>query len=47
VIEHSTLSSLEAEQDKPDVRLVDVPNPPVATLRGWQLTPLIPSGKAS
>jgi hypothetical protein len=46
VVEHSTLASLEAEQNKPGVRLVDVPDPPVATLQGWQLTPLLPEGRS-
>jgi len=47
VIENSTLGSLEAEQKKGGVRLVDVPDPPVATLQGWQLTPILPSARSS
>jgi hypothetical protein len=43
VVEDSTLADLEAEQNKPGVRLVDVPSPPVASLAGWQLTPILPA----
>jgi len=42
VIERSTLSSLAQEQGRSGVRLVDIPDPPVASLHGWQLTPLLP-----
>jgi len=45
VVENSTLGALEKEQAKPEVRLVDVPDPPVATLQGWQLTPILPTAR--
>ncbi len=45
VVERSTLGKLEAEQETAGVRLVDVPDPPVATLQGWQLTPIIPGAR--
>ena len=46
VVENSTLQTLQGEQGKAGVRLVDVPDPPVATLEGWQLTPILPVARA-
>jgi hypothetical protein len=45
VLENSTLAKLEALQGRPEVRLVDVPDPPVASLEGWQLTPILPGAR--
>jgi hypothetical protein len=45
VLEDSTLAKLEALQGRPEVRLVDVPDPPVASLEGWQLTPILPGAR--
>lgn len=42
VVENSTLRVLADEQATPGVRLVDVPDPPVASLAGWKLTPILP-----
>ncbi len=45
VVESSTLASLAQLAKVQDVRLVDVPEPPVATLRGWNLRPLLPTAR--
>lgn len=44
VVERTTLGSLLAMQEDPVVRLADVPDPPVADLRGWELIPVLPKG---
>lgn len=44
VVRGMTLGDLAAMQASDDVRLVDVPDPVVADLRGWELTPLVPKG---
>jgi hypothetical protein len=38
----ANLSELAELARHPDVRLVDVPDPPVADLRGWELRPILP-----
>jgi hypothetical protein len=38
----ATLAQLAELARHPDVRLVDVPDPPVADLRGWELRPVLP-----
>lgn len=43
VVQRTTLGSLLALQQDPAVRLVDVPDPPVTDLRGWELIPILPS----
>jgi hypothetical protein len=47
VVENSTLASLGQLAKLPDVRLVDVPDPPVSTLRGWNLRPLLPTQRSA
>lgn len=42
-VEQTNVDTLATMQKRSDVRLVDVPDPLVSTLRGWQLTPLVPS----
>lgn len=39
----TTLGSLAALQERDETRLVDITRPPVADLRGWELTPLLPA----
>jgi len=39
----STLGSLRELGSRGEVRLVDVPDPPVADLRGWELRPILPA----
>lgn len=40
----TTLRGLARLQESEAVRLVDVPDPPVDDLRGWELTPIFPRG---
>jgi hypothetical protein len=42
VAEHTSLARLLDLQRRPEVRLVDVPDPPVDDLSGWELTPILP-----
>lgn len=42
VVQRTTLGSLLALQRDEAVRLVDVPDPPVDDLRGWELVPILP-----
>jgi hypothetical protein len=42
-VETTTVKALGDLQRRLDVRLVDVPDPLSATLRGWRLTPLLPA----
>lgn len=42
VLSGTTLGSLDQLQSRPEVRLVDVPDPPVTDVRGFELTPLLP-----
>lgn len=43
-VEGATVARLAALQRLEEVRLVDVPDPLTDTLRGWELTPVFPSG---
>lgn len=43
VVSGTTLGSLAALQERDEIRLVDIARPPVADLRGWELTPLLPA----
>jgi hypothetical protein len=47
VLSGTTLGRLADLQASADVRLVDVPDPVVADLRGWELTPLLPKDAQS
>lgn len=42
-VEGTTLGALAQLQQHSDVLLVDVPNPVVADLKGWELNPILPS----
>lgn len=46
VVEHTTVERLAELQASDDVRLVDVPDPLVDSLAGWELFPLFPSALA-
>jgi hypothetical protein len=46
-LENSTLAELAALQGRPEVQLVDVPEPVTSSLEGWQLWPIVPAGSAS
>ncbi|MEX2537720.1 MAG: hypothetical protein WD646_03600 [Actinomycetota bacterium] len=43
-LEDTTLGDLAEIQELPEVRLVDVPDPVVDSLEGWELTPILPRG---
>lgn len=42
-VENTTLGELAELQQKPDVELVDVPEPTTDDLAGWELRPILPS----
>jgi hypothetical protein len=46
-LENSTLAELAALQGRPEVHLVEVPEPVTTSLEGWHLTPIVPAGSAS
>lgn len=46
-LEDATLAELGALQGRPEVQLVDVPEPVTTSLEGWHLTPIVPAGSAS
>lgn len=41
-VDDTTVRSLAELAGREEVRLVDLPDPPVPSLRGWELTPLLP-----
>jgi hypothetical protein len=43
-LEDTTLGDLAEIQELAEVRLVDVPDPVVDSLEGWELTPILPGG---